>query len=87
MSVIERGLEFENASELGEGEYSIGDVIVAGAGGLGHEIDVRVELGVMVVGLLAGAMRRIGLMVASVVGICWGEVEAGSSNFGVESCT
>lgn len=82
MSVIERGLESENASELGEG-----DVIVAGCGGLGHEIDVRSEVGVMVVGLLAGAMRRIGLMVASVVGIWRGEFEAGNSNLRVESCT
>lgn len=82
MSVMERGLESENASELGEG-----DLIVAGSGGLGHEIDVLSEVGVIVVGLLAGAMRRIGLMVASVLGIWRGELEAGNSNLGAESWT
>lgn len=87
MSVIERGLELENASELGEGEFPIiGDVVV-GSGGFGHEIDVRAEVGVIVVGLLVGAMRRIGLMVASMVGIWWGEYEAGNSYLGVEPCS
>lgn len=72
----------EEPFELGFTESWTEDTFVAGSG-LGHEVDERVEVGVWLVGLLGGAIRRIGLIVASTAGN-WRGGSAASSNLGVK---
>ena len=81
---IDRGLEFGTASELELDESSIIKVVlVVDWRFAGHEVERRAKLGVMAVGLLDGAIRRMGLTVASVAGIWRGETGASNSNLGV----
>lgn len=83
-SDIEEGRGLKTASEPEVGESSTREILVV-ASGFGHELDERAEMGVLVVGLLGEAIRRIGLMEAvSEAGGWRGEVGAASSNLGVE---
>ena len=79
---IEKGLEFRTASELEMEESSLSKVGLVGSSFAGHEVDRRAKFGVMAVGLLDGAIRRMGL-----TGVWRGEFGASNSNFGVQLCS